>query len=220
MMVMPANSSKGLVHHWATRYPGLIGHLYSPTAQRGPYRWIPYALDNARFPAWQKGTEWSEPDYLVLLEWAYRAALAGQAPLWVLVPDVVADREGTLHEWDKWSSIVESYGFKLAFAVQDGMSKKDVPQNAAVIFIGGTTAWKWNTAPQWCASFDRVHIGRVNGYDDLLRAQSAGAESVDGTGWFRGDQWQLAGLQRWLEEESGERARPIQTELAYSIESR
>src|SRR5690242_20524020 len=100
MIVMPANSSKALVHHWATRYPGKLGHLYSPGGQRGPYRWLPYSLDNNRFPAWQKGLEWNEPDYLVLLEWAYRASLAGQPPSWVLVPDMVADREGTLREWE------------------------------------------------------------------------------------------------------------------------
>ncbi|HEX8184352.1 MAG TPA: hypothetical protein VF747_06365 [Blastocatellia bacterium] len=169
MMVMPANSSKALVHHWATKYSGLLGHLYGPTGQRGPYRWLPYALDNNRFPAWENGTAWSEPAYLQLLEWAYRAALAGQPPLWALVPDVVADRDGTLKEWDKWSVVVESYGFKLAFAVQDGMTRKDVPNNADVVFIGGTVAWKWKTAPQWCAAFPRVHIGRVNTYDRIFR---------------------------------------------------
>lgn len=217
MMVMPANSSKGLVHHWATRYPGKLGHLYGAEGKRGPYPWLPYALDNDRFPAFEKGVEWKAPPYLQLLEWAYRAALGGQPPLWVLVPDLVADRDGTLREWDKWSPIVEGYGFKLAFAVQDEMTRKDVPSNAEVVFIGGTVPWKWKTAPDWCASFPRVHIGRVNTYDLILDAQRAGAESVDGTGFFRGDQWQLAGLQRWLEEESGERVRPEQIGIAYSI---
>jgi len=34
----------------------------------------------------------------------------------------------------------------------------------------------------------------------LNMANDSGAESVDGSGWFRGDQNQLAGLERFLEE--------------------
>jgi hypothetical protein len=217
MMVMPANWSKGLIHHWATKWPGRLGHLYGPGSQRGPYRWLPYAGDNNRFPCWQKKIEWNESAYRNFLEWCYRAALGGQPPLWLLVPDVVADRDGTLREWDKWSSVIENYGFPLAFAVQDGMSVTDVPDAASVIFVGGSTEWKWRTARLWCESFPRVHIGRVNGYKDLLKSQCYGAESVDGTGWTRGDSRQLAGLERWLEEEAGERVRPVQVNLYEGI---
>ena len=91
-------------------------------------------------------------------------------------------------------------GFKLAMAVQDGMTPDDVPSNCDVIFVGGTDAWKMPSLPMWTANFPRVHVGRINGYRGLWQCHEAGAESCDGTGYFRGDKKQLAGLIRYLEE--------------------
>jgi hypothetical protein len=82
------------------------------------------------------------------------------------------------------------------------MQPGDIPKGVEVVFIGGTTDWKWRSIDLWCSSFPRVHVGRVNGYDGLIRCACAGAESVDGTGWFRGDKQQLAGLLRFLREQS------------------
>jgi len=136
-----------------------------------------------------------------LIQWA-----RGQEykPLWALVPDVVADREKTIERWDKYEQQcrAELPGIPLAFAVQDGMQVDDVPQSADVVFIGGSTEWKWATASMWCAAFPRVHIGRVNGYLPLMAAAHCGAESCDGTGWFRGDKKQLQGLEQFLAEQS------------------
>jgi hypothetical protein len=70
-------------------------------------------------------------------------------------------------------------------AVQDGMTPADVPKECAVVFVGGTTSWKWRSLPMWASSFSRVHVGRVNSIRLLLMAENAGAESCDGTGWFR-----------------------------------
>ena len=215
MLVMPGNWSKSTVHYWAGRYEGALGHLYSPGSQRGPYAHLPYALDNGRFSCWSRGVAWDEAAYIALLEWAFMAGRDGQRPIWALVPDVVADKEATLTEWDRWTPIVTSFGFPLAFAVQDGMLPKDVPQNAEVVFIGGTTAWKWLQAPVFCQQFPRVHIGRVNSYKRLVFAERCGAESCDGTGWGRGDRKQLAGLQQYLREVAGEQPRIEQSEFAW-----
>ena len=157
---------------------------------------MPYALDNGAFPAWVNGTPWDDDGFCEMLELAAKH----HAPRWVLVPDVVADREGTLTLWNQWRSALHDYGWPLAFAVQDGMTQSDVPDDADVIFIGGTTAWKWQTMWQWCANNPRVHVGRVNSYGRLWDCHEAGAESCDGTGWFRGDQLQLAGLEKYLAE--------------------
>ncbi len=91
----------------------------------------------------------------------------------------------------------------MAIAVQDGMTPSDVPKEASVIFVGGTTSWKWRNLKTWTENFPRVHVGRVNTYKLLWMAHDAGAESADGTGWFRGDAKQLAGLTKYLEESSG-----------------
>lgn len=195
MIVMPSNNGKAIVHMWAGRYPGLLGHLYSPEGFRGPFPWLPYALDNGKFPVWSKGKEWDADGFLRLCD---RAASSGQAPRWVAVPDVVADRERTLHEWGLWAPRLRAYGWPLTFVVQDGMRVEDVPADADVVFVGGTTKWKRRTVPMWCRAFERVHVGRINTERWLWYCLHHGAESCDGTGWLRGDPVQLAGLERFL----------------------
>lgn len=195
MLVMLANNTGARVGYVAGKYGG-IGHLYSPGAQRGPFEFLPYSLDNGRYPAFSSGKAWDEAAWLKMLTWAARS---GQQPLWALVPDVVASRDGTLRDWDKYAPVVQRYGFRLAMAVQDGMEPSDVPAEAEVVFVGGTTAWKWRTLPTWSRYFKRVHVGRVNTYDRLIEAEHYCAESVDGTGWTRGDQYQWRGLIAFLE---------------------
>ena len=106
----------------------------------------------------------------------------------------------------------------VVFAVQDGMTVDDVPSNADVIFVGGTTEWKWQTVAMWCKAFQRVHVGRVNEYKRLWMCHDAGAESCDGSGWTRGDQRQFRGLLAYLEESTnGGRVR--QMEITCGAES-
>lgn len=195
MRVMPSNNGKALIHYWAGAYPGLLGHLYGLDGFRGPFPWLPYALDNGAFPAFTKGKAWDSGGFLRLLD---RAAAAQQAPLWVAVPDVVADRRATLSAWELWAPRVRGYGWPLAFVVQDGMKPADVPADADVVFVGGTTTWKRRTVPMWCREFTRVHVGRINTERWLWYCDHHGAESCDGTGWMRGDPVQLAGLANYL----------------------
>ncbi len=201
-MVMPSNNTGIQVGYLAGRFPGQLGHLFSPGAERGPFPFMHYALDNGAYGAFTQGREWDEAGWLALLEWA---RISGQAPLWALVPDVVGDRAATLARWDKYHHVARRYGWPLAFAVQDGMEPCDVPSGADVVFVGGTTDFKWRTYRDCCAAFPRVHIGRVNTYGQLCKCAGAGAESVDGTGWFRGDQRQYRGLLAFLEEQAGVR---------------
>jgi hypothetical protein len=196
MIVMPSNNSSMHLGWLAGCYPGRIGWLLGPTGWRTPHHWMPYGCDNDRFAAAMKSLEWDEAAYWDMLTKASR----GKHPAWILVPDVPFDREGTLREWEKWAPKLRSYGWPLAFAVQDGMTQTDVPADADVVFVGGTTEWKWKTIWGWCKANKRVHVGRVNGYRGLWHCHDAGAESCDGTGWFRGDQEQLAGLEQYLEE--------------------
>lgn len=209
-MVMPANNTGIQVGYLAGRFPGNLGHLFSPGAERGPFKFMPYALDNGAYGAFSKGAEWDEAAWRRLLEWA---RISGQDPLWVLVPDVVGDRLRTLRKWEMFHHVARRYKWPLAFAVQDGMEPADVPLGADVVFVGGSTDWKWSTYRSWCAAFPRVHVGRVNTYGQLYKCADAGAESVDGTGWFRGDQRQYNGLLAFLEEQAGERVRHEQFSL-------
>ena len=192
MIVMPSNHSGGVVHYLAGKYPGKIGWMISPGGFKEPRSWLPYAIDNGKFSAWGSEEPWNEQDFFDLLD---RCQLARYKPDWVTVPDEVTDREKTLWLWNQYERRVRQYGWRLAFVVQDGMTPNDVPESADVIFVGGTTKWKWRNAALFCATFPRVHIGRVNWVDKLEYCERIGAESCDGTGFFRGGADSVQGIQ-------------------------
>lgn len=196
---MVANNSGTMVRHLAESWPGRIGWIIPPDGWRKP--WLPYALDNGAFPIWTRGGIWDEAAFYRLCE----KTRQHERPLWIAVPDVVANREATLESWEKHWPAVQCYG-PLAFVVQDGMTPEDVPENADVVFVGGTTKWKWRSLRTWCENFPRVHVGRANTERMLWMAHDCGAESCDGTGWFRGDQVQFAGLLSYLEQSTNGRA--------------
>ena len=196
---MPSNNAGIVVGYLAGKYEGQLGHLFSPEGLARTYDWMPFALDNGKFACWSVGKDWDEPGYIEMLE---KVSDRRQSPLWALVPDAVADGPETMRLWKKWSPILKGYGWNIAFAVQDGMTKSDVPSDADVVFVGGSTKWKWSTVGMWCSEFDRVHVGRVNTNGKLWECHEAGAESCDGTGWMRGNQDQLAGLFHYLERSS------------------
>jgi hypothetical protein len=181
MMVMPGTNSTGLVHWIAGKYPGRIGWLMGPTHRKRPRAWLPFALDNDAFSAWQKQKPWDVELWRDLLRWV---RMTGRRPLWLLVPDVVTNREATLANWERYAPEAAAYGWPLAFAVQDGMQPEDVPASASVVFVGGSTLWKWRSLPTWAANFPRVHVGRVNELRRLWTCEDLGVESVDGSGWF------------------------------------
>lgn len=194
--------------YWVGVYPGRLGWLLSPGegAWKEPHDWLPYAFDNGAFPVWEKGREWEEGPFYAHCQ---RAVGRTHKPRWIAVPDVVASRDETLRSWFLHSPRVAAFGCPLAFVVQDGMTPDDIPPNASVVFVGGTTDWKWRNLPMWTAAFPRVHVGRVNTERMLWMAHEAGAESCDGTGWFRGDKAQFAGLQRYLEDSTNGRKQDV-----------
>ena len=147
MIVMPSNNSKGIVHYWAgLGYP--VGWLFTPEgAVREPIPWMPYAIDNGRFAVWSSGKDWNERNYLKMLDYYNETILK---PRWVVVPDTVGDRDGTLREWEKWHpTLDQSYDLPWAFCVQDGMTPEDVPTEADVVFVGGTMQWKLRNLTLW-----------------------------------------------------------------------
>jgi hypothetical protein len=184
MMVMPGNHSSPEVHFWAGRYPGKIGWLIGPTAapKTKLRTWMPFALDNDAFTAWTTQQPWNEQAWLDMLS---RIRQSNLRPQWVLVPDQVADAEATLRLWSVYAPVAARYGWPLAFAVQDGMTPSDVPPAADVVFVGGTSRWKWSTVESWVATGRPVHVGRVNTVELLETCDRLGVQSADGTGWFR-----------------------------------
>lgn len=211
MMVMPSNCSGTITGRWSALYPNRIGFLFSPAAKPRGSAWdfFQHAIDNGAYPLWQKGLPFDEVAFLKICEWSNRS---GQKPLWCLVPDVVCDANATLRNWEIWHPRLKAlYPFwKFAFAAQDGMLPGDAPEEADVIFLGGSDEWKYRSISPWCARYPWVHVGRINYIEPLWKCHDAGAKSCDGTGWFRGDQRQLRHLETYLRQSSGIEQRPNQ----------
>lgn len=204
MLVMPANAT-GWFWHCLSRETGRIGHLYSPGAQRGPWPWFPFALDNGAYPCWDQTTnvfdyqKWAEvyPKWQSLIYWA---ASATQRARWAIVPDQPGNGAATLTKWDAFVQQVIDAEIPPALAVQDGMTVADVKNlrlKPQVICVGGSTEWKWDTVEMWVDAFPRVHVLRCNSPTKLDWLEEIGVESCDGTGWNRGNKTQTAGLERW-----------------------
>ncbi len=202
-----------MAHKLAKNHPGRIGLMVGPSRMR-PLKDLSVALDNDRYSVWTKGKEWDEGAYWRMLD---SMQDAGGEILWVVVPDVVGDAVATFREWETWCPKLRNRVLPLALAVQDGMTADAVRRYAdpEVIFVGGTTEWKRATLWSWCREFPRVHCGRVNYERWLWHAHRCGCESTDGTGWFRGDRRQLAGLLRYLRQ-SSKHLNPQQLEILYS----
>lgn len=207
MIVMPANHASMLLGYIAGKYPGRLGWIQSPDHWKTPPEWMPYAFDNGAFPIWEKGQEWKEGPFYARCE-----MIIGQKhkPLWIAVPDVVASRDGTICAWNRHHERVAAYDCPLAFVVQDKMKIDDVPKEAEVVFVGGTTDWKWKNLKMWTENFPHVHVGRANTERMLWMAHEAGAKSCDGTGWFR-DPDRHQGLLNYLEQSTNGK---LQTEFA------
>jgi len=204
VLIMPANSS-GWFWHCLARETGKIGHLYSPRAQRGPWPWFPYALDNGAFSCWDSKNNTFDTDKWQKTEQPWRELLFWsqtnkQKPRWAIVPDVPGNAEATIEKWPRYANDVQENLIPLAIAVQDGMTPADVkalkPQ-PEIICVGGSTEFKWDTVEIWAKHFKRVHVLRVNAPGKLEYLRDLGIESCDGTGWNRGTQKQTAGLERY-----------------------
>jgi len=207
MMLLCAHSNR-IWHYWAGKYPGSVGVLLSPAYFRkvplDP--WMPFVLDNDAYGAWRDKKAWSQRAWLEMFA-AIR--LTGRTPLWAAVPDVVADAQGTLDNWQRYAFEVQRLGWPTAFCVQDGMTPKQVPKDADVIFVGGTDAWKFPNLHLWTGNFPRVHCGRV-APSMFERCEQMGCESVDGSSWFVGasEPNKLPTIARFIEGHRRERLEP------------
>ncbi len=203
MIVMPANNTNA--HKLEAEHPGRMGLLMSPGGCRSP-RALPYVIDNGMYSAFVKSgyetcmlaqrKHWDHDNWRKAIEWSLSL---DNRPQWAVVPDVVGNASDTRAQFDLWLPAFTERGLQPAIAVQDGMTPDDVP-DGVVCFLGGTTEWKWSHLELFCRDCPHVHVGRVNQYRRLWQCHEAGAESVDGTGFFRGDQKQLRGLLAYLRE--------------------
>jgi hypothetical protein len=114
-------------------------------------------------------------------------------PLFVTVPDAVADSRTTAHLWGVWAHAVRRRGLPLAFVAQNGCDRPNMSPpwyEFDAVFIGGDTAWKLGPEARRivriCKEHGKhVHMGRVNTLRRLRYAERIGVDSVDGTKWAK-----------------------------------
>lgn len=213
-MMLIMGQSNRIWHYWAGRYPGSVGVLIGPSyGKKVPVdKWMPFVLDNDAFTAWRDKKPWDVEGWRSMLLWI---RMTGLKPLWAAVPDVVADRKATLLNWTLYRDEIKSLGWPVAFCVQDGMTPDDVPNDADVVFVGGSDGWKFPNLEMWTSNFSRVHCARVNAPQMIESCDRLGCESVDGTGWFRDPHRndKVPMLERFIE---GHRSDKLQLQLIHN----
>jgi len=164
-----------------------IGACVSPSTKKHFDSYAFYFLDNGAFGYWIKGKEFNPTPFLNLVEKSLRANKKAD---FLVLPDLIGRGKESLEFSSKWTEELKGVGIPFALALQDGMEEVEVEEfviayGVRVLFVGGTTPWKWRTAPRWVKLAERLgiecHIGRVPSAKRVYQARMAGAHSIDTT---------------------------------------
>lgn len=173
------SGSTRTVRELAARGQKNLGILLVPDSGNSPSAahslGLPYAADNSCY------TGFNEVRFVSFLK-----KLRGLSPLFVTSPDKVGNAFITRWMYRKWRDRIRSEGFPVAYVLQDGQDRVEVP-DADAYFIGGSTEFKlseWvrRETSRLISLGKWVHMGRVNSLSRLRLAHSWGISSIDGTG--------------------------------------
>jgi hypothetical protein len=147
-----------------------------------------YALDNGAYLCHIKNQIFDHNAFKVYLRTFARFAD------WVVLPDVVCDKNKTLELANRYVEQISSdhKDLKMLIVWQDGMTRRDLESfvlNGIGVFVGGSTDGKINNM-KWIADLCRehgvwCHVGRVNTLKRLNMVLKCGANSFDGSGIVR-----------------------------------
>jgi hypothetical protein len=154
------------------------------------------ALDNGAFACHRKGYPFMEKVFLDTLDTSYRVGIKLD---FIVTPDIVCGGKKSLDFSLKWADGRLSTCPSLALVVQDGMVVKDLDHTImnrfSHLFVGGSVAWKWETAHEWilhAASYGmKCHIGQCGQLKYLNKAKNLSADSVDSTSFVVNDSWHI-----------------------------
>lgn len=141
---------------------------------------VPLVLDNGAWTYAKRGLPFDAARFWNALH------AVGDVIDWFVVPDLPFRGRASLDMSVGWAQQLPRKGY---LAVQDGMTPDVVAPVLTLfsgIFVGGGSAWKEQTIPQW-VELARVnglpcHVGRVNTRRRLTICHFAGATSFDGSG--------------------------------------
>jgi hypothetical protein len=157
--------------------------MLSPAGWRAPR--CSYACDNGVYGAWTRGKVWDQEMHCAYLDMLSKVP-PDNLPIFVLLPDAVADWDRTVELAGIYLPMIRQKGFRVAIALQDGCSFEQVMDyDPDWVFVAGSTEWKEDNIGPACEFFHargiKVHVGRVNTRRRLRICQAAGVDSCDGT---------------------------------------
>lgn len=176
---------------------GLLGCITTPSQGNVtfPDEWDVIA-DNGCF-----SDRWDERRWLAWLDALPRSVRFAVCPD-VFDPAGKPTHGQTMRLWERFSPAIRRRGFTPAFVCQVGATVWDIPDDAEVLFLGGTTEWKLGPDAWRIARADSrwVHMGRVNSEKRMVTALEMGCDSVDGTYLTFGPEKNLPRLLRMLKQ--------------------
>lgn len=141
-----------------------------------------YAIDNGAWGAFAQSVAWA-PE-----RWQALVAAHGAKALFAVLPDIVCGGMDSLALSQRWLPWAAERCPLVLIPVQPGMDAAEVRRHLSPsvgIFVGGDTAWKEATMPQWGAMARDaqcwLHVGRVNSVRRIRLCAMSGVNSFDGT---------------------------------------
>lgn len=140
-----------------------------------------WALDNGCFKVY-------EPNKIIGMMAKFRDV---PGCLFMVVPDVVGSHDETLLLFRAWLGTVQSFGYPVAFVLQNGATVNSVPYDSVdALFIGGDNEFKYSDVCREIVAEGKrrckwIHCGRVNSITRIRYMKSIGCDSFDGTGYTR-----------------------------------
>jgi len=170
--------------------PDHLGDFLAPQRVVRPMDGLPWAADNDAFCGW------SEERYVRMVRRIVRGVRCEgwSRPVFLTLPDVVADHEATMRRFHFWHRAIYCPEIPRAFVLQDGCERwgwRGVPWDyCEALFIGGSTEFKLSAFAREMVGWAKfkgmwVHMGRVNSVRRALYAREIGCDSIDGTGLTR-----------------------------------
>ena len=140
------------------------------------------AGDNGAWTDHQQGLEFNEERFARFVDWF------GERPKLLVLPDIVMGGMLSLALSLRWRDRLANHPSTLLIAVQNGMLASDVVEHLSPrvgIAVGGDTAWKIDTLPQWAALARsrgaHCHVLRVNTERRIRLCAAAAVDSFDGS---------------------------------------
>lgn len=176
---------------------GTIGLLQTPGNSYSLNGVAVWAMDNGCFT----GTYPGDDGYLATL---VRMEPHRERCLFVAVPDIVGDGDGTLALFKPMAARIRDAGWPVALVAQDGMTADLIPWPLVDwLFIGGSTNWKMGLqAAELITEAIRrgvqVHAGRVNSASRFAHFAGLGCSTADGTFLAFGPNTNAPKVRSWL----------------------